>query len=518
VTSPQAPAAVPALVPGPPPTAFPRGEAALLAALLIAFVAVLAMTSLRVQPVWLDEVTVADPAVNLYFGKGFTSTGWQYQTKEEFWASNAPLHQVLLFHWIRLFGFTPLAVRSISFVFMALTIALLWFATWNLKLLVTPLGRMIFVALLIGGAGITFNYYLGRYDCIGILLLAAVMAVYSLEWPLWIKSMVLLVLGMLIPVAGVNLIPYTLVIGFLLILFLGPGFRREAACLAAGVVLGLLALYILYVTNGVEKVLLTSAGGHGLAGTLGDDAQEVRQAGLGPKVKYILTHLPSVLGRRFRDGLGWYFSDRSFVAVVLVLGVRALALRRAGKFSRRSVEAFGLAVAALVPLVLGVLRNYPFYYSWMAYLPVGLCAVHSCETFWRPPAWAEVRGKVTAAACGAAFLWASLQGLPFRLLDARTKPAPSHAALEAFVASGVTKSDRAYADFEAYYPMRRIVTYVLLPTYKKMMSDAEKKELTVLVLRRPNIREVEEMVGGRWAPVSNLELPEPYDLCILRRP
>src|SRR5436190_15260482 len=386
---------------------FPRFEAAAVVVILVAFVAGLAATTLRIQPVWLDEVTVADPAVNLYSKKGFTSTGWQYQTKEEFWASNAPLHQILLFHWMKVFGFNPVSVRSISFVFMALTIGLLWLAVLRLDLITTPQGRMLLVLLLIGGAGITSSYLAGRYDCIGMLLLAAIPVVCTLDAPFWIRSMILMALAILIPVAGVNLVPYGVLVCGLLCLFLRKGFSREAACLGVGVLLGLFALYVLYVTNGVEKTLLVSAGGHGLSGTLGDDGDSVRREGLGPKVVYILTHLPIVLGKRFQNIFHWYFSDRSFVLVLAVLGIRAVVLKRAGTFSMKSVAGFGLLTAAVVPLVMGLLRNYPFYYSWMAYIPVSVCALSSCDPLWERPGAVGARVSLVAAVLLAAF-----QGYP----------------------------------------------------------------------------------------------------------
>jgi len=509
---------IPAQSPEPVPSApargpFPRAEGAGLLAVLVAFVGVLAATTLAYQPVWLDEVTVADPAVNLYLGKGFTSTGWQYQTKEEFWASNAPLHQILLYHWIKVFGFTPVSVRSISFLLMAATIALVWLGVWRWGLIRTPLVRFLLVGLMIGGAGITFNFSMGRYDCIGILLFAGALVITSLEGPFWIRALLLMGVGILIPMAGVNLLPYGALLGGLLLFYLRREFVREAVCLGAGILLGLFGLYVLYVTNGVEKVLLVSAGGHGLAGTLGDDAGSIRTAGLGEKIKFVLTHFPRILMNRLSNLPRWYLSDYSFVLILALLGVRSTLLRRSRKLALRSIPSFGLAVAILVPLLLGLLRDYPFYYSWMAYLPVAICTMSACDGLWNPPS-----RLLTRAAVGAVVLLAFWQGLPARLSWALRHPAPDHAKVEQFVRAGVSKSDRAYADFEAYYPMQRSATYVLLPTYQKMMSRTEKSELTVLVVRAPNVAEVTAVVGGSWREVASLDQPVPYDLRILRRP
>src|SRR5258706_1732172 len=85
-------------------------------ALLLAILLVNLATALRYPAVCQYEVMYTDPAANLILGKGFTSTAWYVQTGEKFWAANTPLHEMALSGWIRIFGFSPLAVRSINYV------------------------------------------------------------------------------------------------------------------------------------------------------------------------------------------------------------------------------------------------------------------------------------------------------------------------------------------------------------------------------------------------------------------
>jgi hypothetical protein len=492
---------------------FPFVEGAVVLLILLAFIAVNFAASLALQPVWLDEITVADPAVNLYFGKGFTSTGWQYQTKEEFWASNAPLHQILLYHWIMIFGFNPTSVRSISFVLMAITIALIWFAVYQLKLISSIQGRLALVALLICGAGTTFNYVGGRYDCIGITLFAAAFLSYAIPL-LWVRTLTFLCIGILIPIAGVNLIPYGLILGALLLLFLRGKFIREAVSIGTGTGIGILFLYVLYATNGVAKVILTSAGGHGLSNALGSYGGEIGKADFATKIKFVITHLPQILGIRLMNLPGWFLMDPSFVALLLLLIGFAVYQYRIKKLKFRSVTSFGLIIAIVVPIALGILRDYPFYYSWLAYIPLAICTMAAIDEL-----WTHNRNAIGRLIAIAVVVFACIPGLPAKLV-ASTRDGSwnrNYAEVEQFVEANVQKTDKVYSDFEAYYPAKRKAEYVLLPTYKDVMSDKEKQELSMLIVKPESYAAISNFVGGKWVKSANLLAPEPYSLEIYRR-
>src|SRR2546428_3368047 len=83
--------------------------------LLLAFLVVNLLTSTRYPYVWIDEVMYSDPAVNLYLGNGLTSTAWYVQSSHEFCAGNVPLHSLLLYLWLKLFGFSILAARRLNY-------------------------------------------------------------------------------------------------------------------------------------------------------------------------------------------------------------------------------------------------------------------------------------------------------------------------------------------------------------------------------------------------------------------
>ena len=237
----------------------PINEGLVVTLILVGFILVNILISLTVQPVWLDEVLVADPAVNLYLGNGFTSSAWYYQPKEQFWASNAPLPQILLCHWLLIFGLNPVSVRSISFVLMAIAIFLIWLAVYRLNLVTSVGSRLTLIGLLICGAGTMENYIKGRYDCIGILLFAAIFLAYSIK-SIWLRCILILAISIFIPIAGINLLPYGFMLAILLLIYLKRDFWRELLSLALGTGIGMIFLYVLYLTNDVAKVIFVSAG------------------------------------------------------------------------------------------------------------------------------------------------------------------------------------------------------------------------------------------------------------------
>ena len=492
---------------------FPLIEGFTVTLILVGFILVNILISLTVQPVWLDEVTVADPAVNLYLGNGFTSTAWHYQTKEQFWASNAPLHQILLYHWLLIFGLNPVSVRSINFVLMAIAIFLIWLAVYRLNLVTSVGSRLTLIALLICGAGTMANYIKGRYDCIGISLLAAIFLAYSIK-PLWLRCMMILTISIFIPIAGINLLPYGLILAILLLIYLKRDFWREFLSIALGTGIGIVFLYVLYVTNGVAKVMLASAGGHGLAGAVDSDVVgQFGETDLATKIIYVLVNSPNILLTRMANLPRWFFQDVSFVALLVLLLGFTIYKYRTKTFKRNSVLSFGIAIAVIVPVFLGILRDYPFYYSWMAYIPITICVTSLIPEVWQlNKLWRFLGIVFIVAAC--------LPGYPTKLITAMRKPSLSEAytKLEQFVAENINQNDLVYSDFEAYYYLKiKQLDYVLFPQYQDMMSAQEKQELSVLIIKSEDYPQVVNLIGGNWVKQDELLEKPPYNLQLYRR-
>jgi hypothetical protein len=288
-------------------------EIAIVVLLLILFIGLNIVTSSRLSTVWLDEVLLTDPAANLYLGNGFTSSAWYFQTKDEFWACNAPLYAVLLYHWMLLFGFSLLAVRSINYMFMVISALLIWLSVHRLRLINSSRNRIILTVLLLLGEGVTFNYLSGRYDCLAISLFAVALFVYSIQ-STWSRCILLVSIGIFIPVAGVHLIPYAAILCCLLLIYLGRLFIKESVSLAVGSILGIIFLYILYSTNGVANIFfIKSIGGHSIGSAI-SKSDAVEKGSEVEKIVYAIFRIPEILFKRLAHLPQWFSQDKSFLS------------------------------------------------------------------------------------------------------------------------------------------------------------------------------------------------------------
>lgn len=468
--------------------AAPRREAALLAALLVAFLAVNLATATRYPAVWVDEIQFADPAVNHVLGHGFTSSVWVKQTAGELWAGNAPLYPLLLTSWLSLLGVSALAVRSLNYVLVALAALLLVVFLRRTRVVPSERGRLLVAALFLLGHGVMFCYRMGRYDVLGMVW--AVLAALVWAGPGGAGGLVRLALiGLLLPATGLQLVPASVLLAGVLVVFQGRAALSRAAALLGGVAAGGLALRAGLGALGVWEAFRASTSAVGVIGK-----------GVLGKVR----ELPRI-----------YAADKSFVLVLLCALLLGLLSR--GELVRRfrtSPLAFGLVVAAVVPPALQVAAKFPIYYVWMAYLPLLVGVVATLETA-PPPAWGRL-------AVGAALALAAAVGLPARLAVVSTLWAERDPArLEAAVASRIGPSDVVVTDFKAYYVVKRTARALYGLPYLGLLTPPEKEAVTVLLVREEAVPAVVGAVGGVWAPsggpiAAGSVSPEPRAFRFLR--
>ena len=157
---------------------FRRGEFLLYAILFTAFLAANLITSARSPVIWQDEVMFADPAVNLYLGHGFTTSAW-FQPRDTVFAGNSPLYSLCLYPWMGLFGFSVTAVRALNYVLILGVIVICWLALDRVGLVRDRAGRLVFALLVLCADGVTYSYRSGRYDCLGMLIVAGMFCAWA---------------------------------------------------------------------------------------------------------------------------------------------------------------------------------------------------------------------------------------------------------------------------------------------------------------------------------------------------
>ena len=457
-------------------------KAAVLLLIGIAFAGFLALnlfTAERSPIVWQDEVTLVDPAVNLSQGNGFTSTAW-WQTSDRFFAGNAPLYSMLLYPWISLFGVHATATRSLNYVLILGVISVLWLGLRQLDLVRTNRARLVFVALVLCGYGMSFCYRSGRYDCLGMLVLSGIFAALAIE-RFRVRFAVIASLAALIPWAGLQLIPYIAIMSLLLVVLRRRHAIPDVSAVVAGGILGSLTLAAFFMGHGVWNDFLAAC---------------TIQSG---------TRL--TMAQRLGRAIGAPLVDPSAVLLLaaLVIAATASIIRSEGR--GRWVPAVGVLLGAGLPCAMGLLGRYTCYYSWMAFIPMSAAFARTIET---PNVGRFAKGTVFAVA-----LLACGVGLPARLLvvwfewDLRDT-----AKVDKFVASQLRPTDQVYSIYEAYYPAKSLAKGVMLPAYigEPIAPDSppgaitrdERKRVNVLILKPDCVESSLRFFGGEWRQVAAL--------------
>jgi len=492
-------------------------ELGILLLALVVFLITVTVLSAQLWPVWMDEVLLTDPAANLFLGNGFTSSAWYYQSRDEFWACNAPLYALLLYPWLKLFGLELTTTRLVNYGLITLAMGLLWWAVCRLKLVATMRDRFILLGLILMSYGVSFNYLSGRYDCLAIALFAGLLLTYTFPAS-WIRTASFIGIGILIPLSGFHLMSYGVLLAVLLFPFLGEPILAPFFQVSGGMALGLTATVALYASQGVLDTFVETVGGHTLSG-LDVVPDSAKDASVSQKVMFALMNLGPIFGNRLRGIGDWYFQDGSFLFLMGAAIALMVIQISARQFQGRSPLAFGLLVGFTVPLFMGLVRNYPEYYDWMAIIPlsIGISAT-----------LVKVRGSLlrNPALLGIAVLLiaSSIPGLPPRLVPGlRYWQDRDYQRIEQFVQANIQPDEVVYSDFAPYYAIRKQANVVLFPSYLDVMADDEKRQLTTLLLEltqaHKNYQDIDlfEQLGGTWYETDAQLDTSQFQLRIWRR-
>jgi len=454
--------------------ACPRWETWCVALFALGFLLFNLVTSTRYPFVWIDEVMYSDPAVNLFLGNGFTSSAWYIQHAGEFWAGNVPLHSLLLCGWMKLFGFSILAVRSINYVYLIGGCLLLWRACLRLNLVATSRARLLLLGLVAGGYSVIFSYRSGRPDCLALLVVCAFIYAHSLERR-WRRNLVYFLLGLLSPWVGLQLLPLLAVGGILLLFYLGWNFLPQLGAAYGGVAVGLATLVSFYVSHGVFGQFLKSIRQHTAVGLFQMLARgEFRHSNLIPK-------------------------DFSFM--ILFLLAVALAVRQFRRGTFKSALSFGLVYSIALSITLVLSGKFPTYYGWMTYLPLSLCVCAALAQARPDGALPRLSGILLAAAIGVGVLLnAATAAYDWKDRD--------YANVEKLVRENVTGSDWMYGEFSTYYAAKGRVARTFMPMYLPSFLPDEKERVTVLLVAPKDLEEVTNVIGGNWVSTGKRFVPE----------
>lgn len=453
-----------------------RSELWALLLICVIFVAVNLATATRSPTVWIDEVSYADPAVNLATGKGFTSSAWYAQSKTETWAGNTPLYPLMLSGWIGVFGFDILQVRSMNYVLILIAVVCVWYGLRVSKLVTNPATRLWMTALLLCGYNISFVYRGARPDSVLMLLFAFVFLACCLT-KRWSRYSLLALSSFLIPVAGFSGLPFLAFAGLLWLIITRMKGWKDVAVAGVASATGLASLLLAYQRLGLLEPFLASTQSHSsLSQAKGGLAQ-------------LFNWWAYMLNDFKVDGSLWSL-------LFGVIGVLLLAWRLVGMDAVKKPLLI-LLFSFVTPIFLIISGKFIIYYGWILFVPLVFVWGLLRDSLPQQQAWLRhALVFVALVSCAA--------GLPLRLgLTLKEWQARDYAPVRELASKVVTPDDIVYSDQQAYYAVKPLAAETMIGFYLKIMTPEEKESVSLLLVNPADLERVSGSIGGVWQPEAS---------------
>jgi MFS family permease len=422
---------------------------------------------------YFDEAFYTDPAVNYLTGHGFTANV-PGENAPVFYFYGGPAHPALLILWLKVFGISIRSVRAINFVYMAIAVLLIWSAAKRTGLVPSTRWRLLLVFLLLCDYSMIFSYRCGRYDSLGMLIVAFAFWSFSFKSePL--RFTALTIAGAASPWIGLPLLPLTAVLGATLFAFTLFRYWREISAFYIGVVAGVLGLVGFFVSHGVLRYYLRFA--HS------------------PTKRFWLV---TALLRGVFQHSNTLPKDFSLPLVLGSAVVVAVALYRKSSLRLRSPLVYGLIFVPALGLAMVLGAHFPTYYGWMVYIPLAVCVCASLDL--------DLPVNSRRLAVGLCVL-ASIVGVGLHVLAcARDWQDRDYAKVSRFVTSNIRSDDRVFIDPQVYYPAKLTGAAVFFWDPGSQMSSVEKSRLTACVIGPDRLGLLKEF-GGAWYSTGDELVP-----------
>ena len=424
--------------------------------------------------VWHDESLFVDPAANLYYGHGFTSTAWPTQRFGEFFAGNTPLYPLVLYGWFKAFGFGIFQVRVFNYLLWSGAVGLLCLAVQRSKLIRHPILVAMLAALLFIGDGVVFSYRSARYDSAIVFAAAACFWAFTIQRRELRTVAIVLAASFFLPTAPI-LGPFAVVLGCILFLFLGRKYFLELGCVAAGLAIGLGLLYLFYGESGMWHTFLKAA-------------RFIAQ------IDYPPGQTTPVWEQKLVTFPRKVFHDLATVTLLLcLLGITLFKWSKLDTNGRR-LAIFGIGTFLVIPAVSQAVYNYRIYHSWEAYIPMAVCLVgaldHSNDIF-----KVSFQRVFIGALILVIFTFGLGARLGFALTDLKER---DYSKVESFVRTTVHPSDIVFAGYQAFYPLHELNVTAYYYWYFHVLDKQEADSINCLIINPASFATIKEKIGGEW--------------------
>jgi len=447
---------------------------------------------------WLDESLFVDPAVNLARGNGLTTTMWGNTVYPNVWLYYPPGFVLLLGAWLKLFGISFEAVRSLNIVLAVITSLVVYITLVRARLVSTSVARIVCCLIPLLTYGACFSYHSGRPDVAGALIFALVALAATVEsWDR--KKWAMFAAGLPVAWFGIQDIVIVALLAGLFVLVYRDAFR-SAVRLAMGVVTGLgLLLVFAAAIGGLRQILVFSLGS--------------QMTVSGRLSQWILLH--DNRGTHFLRNLGEsifvYLGNPSMACILITaIIVALLARRKPSGLDRRPLIVAGLLLTVL-PVVVTLLGHFPIYYNLYTEI-AGAAALFAFAANARHQGrndiyWTTLAGSIAALVVGYPLI------LGTAIPDSGTR---GYQEVRALVNRSIKPGEWVYVSQQAYMAVAEAGGVPVMTTYAsgKLAVDMpadQKVRLNVAIIAPEDASLLHERLGKNWVNLPDDAVrPPPY--------
>lgn len=455
------------------------GPRMVLAFLAMSFFFVSLATVSRWPLVWCDEPYFVDPAFHLaHDGRFVSEISSRHNDPDLLWEGNCPLYSILLGWWMRVFGFSLFAARSLNVVLYTIAAAMLAAALDRLQRLRSISAAVLLVVGLYSCHSLVFTYRQCRYEPLCIMECAAVFLVLTIE-KAFVRHILLVSVCSAIPWSGFPAVAWLFGAFACGSLVFGRRILVDGVCAGIGISIGLVSLATWLHFHGVLNSFV------GLVGDVQD-------------------RVPFRVAVRLRLLVNGLLRDRGLWALWAAALALSVARMRSGSLRKDSpvVVAILVALAGTIVQVLATSRAY----EWTVAIPLVVGVVAELGGS-RPVSWPERIVVITLTV-------AASMGLPSVLLAAVYEwDERDHTRVDRFVTSQIRKEDYCLCDITAYFPARALAKRLHVDfgtLYNPGIWDnvehhaRNRTPFTVMIVRSDRGARTIEEFGGGWKEAGRL--------------
>ncbi len=400
---------------------------------------------------WLDEIMMTDTAVNFHLDGKWITTAWYDGGEQSPFSTYPPLYQFLLVLWMKLFGFSQFAVKSLN-IFITFGVSLLGVSfVRKLKPQQTKLDLIVFIVLFWTAGVFTTIYRFGRVDVLNIFcsLLFLKTAIDYVQYKQ--KPYLLLGSSLFVLFSGIQACVFV-VLALLWSFIFYSRYRKKILSISLyfslGSVITMTFLFAFFYYHNHLFAFLVS---------LVSYSSSLKRLALlflpiiGPWFNFDVASIiskvaPDADAPSFTEELISNYGRNPDYLIIMALSIILLVYLKISKYTLKKETLVLPGFSLAIPLFMSLAGRYVIYYTWMGYLPALFSFILLAESI--PLKRLKVGVHILTITLIAWIGW------PKKMSNASFK---NTAQIEEFIQKqGFDHKDCIVAPFSVYFPLREV--------------------------------------------------------------